>query len=62
MHWNYGLVRPSKTIDKGNGIKLNVAEKKNILRRCNQYASLQILFEMITEGICTLKQSLDYAL
>lgn len=28
MHWNYGLVRPSKSIDIGNGIKLNVAEKK----------------------------------
>lgn len=28
MHWNYGLVRPSKSIDKGNGIKLNVAENK----------------------------------
>lgn len=28
MHWNYGHVRPSKSIDMGNGIKLNIAEKK----------------------------------
>lgn len=58
------LLDESKTIDMGNGVKLNVGEKKLSLGDVTieqwGYASLQILFEMINDGTCTLKQSLDY--
>lgn len=43
---------------------MNVGEKKLSLGDVTieqwGYASLQILFEMINDGTCTLKQSLDY--
>lgn len=48
------LLDESKTIDMGNGVKLNVGEKKLSLGDVTieqwGYASLQILFEMINDG------------